>query len=52
MTELLAVVALLVLTALTVHLGRLTVRDGYGTLAPPRSHDAERGARVERELGR
>ena len=52
MNELLAVVALLILTALAVHLARLAARDGYGTLAPPRSHDAERGTRVERELGR
>ena len=49
MKELLAVLAPIVLVA---HLVRLTVRDGYGTLAPPRSHDAERGTRVERELGR
>ena len=52
MNELLALVAILILTALVVHLARLTARDGYGTLAPPRSHDAERGTRVERELGR
>ncbi|MFC5678245.1 hypothetical protein [Aeromicrobium endophyticum] len=49
MKELLALLAPI---ALVVHLARLTVRDGYGTLAPPRSHDAERGTRVERELGR
>ncbi|MET0820114.1 MAG: hypothetical protein ABWY58_04045 [Aeromicrobium sp.] len=52
MNEFLATVGLLTLIALVVHLGRLTARDGYGTLAPPRSHDAERGTRVERELGR
>ena len=49
MKELLAVLAP---TVLVVHLARLIVCDGYGTLAPPRSHEAERGTRVERELGR
>jgi hypothetical protein len=52
MNEILALVALLILVPLAVHLGRLTARDGYGTLAPPRSHAAERGTRLERELGR
>ena len=52
MNEILALVATLLLTSLAVHLGRLTARDGYGTSAPPRSHAAERGTRVERELGR
>jgi hypothetical protein len=52
MNELLALAALLALATTAVSLGRLTTRDGYGTLAPPRSHDAERGTRVERVLGR
>lgn len=52
MNELLALAALLLLTALAVHLARLTARDGYGTMAPPRSHEAERGTWLERELGR
>lgn len=52
MNDVLALLGLLTLTGLAGHLARLVVRDGYGTNGPPRSHLAEAGSWIDRELGR
>ena len=53
MNEYLALfLGLLALLVLVAHLVRLVARDGLGTVAAPRSHRAELGTWVDRELGR
>lgn len=45
MTIVWIVLGTLALVALTMHLATLVRRDGYGTHAPPVSHDHQRGPR-------
>ena len=52
MNEILAAIGLLGLLAVTVHLARLVARDGLGSNPVPRSHRAELGTWVDRELRR
>jgi hypothetical protein len=50
MNMILALIGLLALLASVVRLARLVARDGYGVCAPPRSHPAELGTWVDRQL--
>jgi len=52
MNELLALLGLIAFLVVAVRLARLVMRDGLGTNAPPRSHRAELGTWVDRELKR
>jgi hypothetical protein len=52
MNELLALIGLIVLTVIGILLARLVRRDGLGSNPAPRSHAAELGTWVDRELAR
>lgn len=52
MNELVFVIAPIALVGLGVYLWRLVARDGHGVTRPPRSHRAELGTWVDRELQR
>lgn len=52
MNEIITLLGLLALVASTIHLVRLVTRDGLGSNTAPRSHRAELGTRIDRELRR
>ena len=52
MNMLLVIIGLLALVAAGTHLARLVARDGLGSNPAPRSHAAELGTWVDRELSR
>lgn len=52
MTVAIVVVSVVLLGMLVAHVARLIARDGYGTVAPPRSHIEEIGTWVDQQFSR
>ena len=52
MNLMLLVLAIMAFLVISAHLTRLVVHDGLGSNPPPRSHRAEMGSWIDRELQR